>query len=62
MCIWLLSRLLSSNTGANPNDKENKGRSPIIWASIEGGHVNVVELLLSKRADIPNIDKIIFTS
>ncbi len=36
--------------GANPNDKDNHGRSPIIWASF-GGHVSVVELLLSKGAN-----------
>ena len=44
--------------GANPNDKNNYGSSPIIWAS-EGGHVSVVKLLLSKGADIPNTHFII---
>ena len=38
--------------GANPNDKNINGDSPIICAS-SGGHVNVVELLLSKGAN-PN--------
>ncbi len=40
--------------GANLNDIDNDGDSPIIYAS-RGGHVDVVELLLSRGADIPNI-------
>ena len=48
--VIVVELLLSK--GANPNDKDNNGFSPIILASREG-HASVVELLLSKGGN-PN--------
>jgi hypothetical protein len=45
--------------GANPNDKDNSGTSPIIFA-IKNNDIELVKLLLSNGATIPeNIDELL---
>ena len=44
--------LLNSEINSDINYKDNNGKSPIIWAT-RGGHLEIVDLLLSKGAD-PN--------